>query len=209
MTGATGAIYGIRLLEVLIKAAIETHLVMSQWSKKTIAAETAWKATDVQRLASHSYREDDLAAPIAEHGGMVVAPCSMKSLAAIANGIGESLIHRAAQATLERGDRLILLVREAPLSVIHLGNMLSAAEAGATIMPPVPAFYARPKTIDEIVDHTVGRMLDLLGVPHELVRRWGERRSPPSSTRAKRHSALEPEATSHRRERDHGDSGSI
>jgi 4-hydroxy-3-polyprenylbenzoate decarboxylase len=180
MTGATGAIYGIRLLEALAGRDVETHLVISRWADRTIVAETAWKPDDVRRLADHVWGEDELDAPIA-HGetdtrGMIVAPCSMKSLAAIANGITENLIHRAAEVTMKENRRLLLLVREAPLSVIHLENMLRVAKAGAIVMPPVPAFYARPKSLDEMVDHTVGRMMDHFAVDHELVRRWGERR---------------------------------
>jgi len=180
MTGATGAIYGIRLLEALEASQVETHLVISGWAEKTIVAETSWRPAEVRRLADHVYAEGDLDAPPGREGfaarGMVVAPCSMKSLAAIANGIVENLIHRAAELALEERRRLLLLVRESPLSVIHLENMLRVARAGALVMPPVPAFYAKPRTLDDMVDHTVGRMLDHFDVPHELVRRWGERR---------------------------------
>lgn len=180
MTGATGAIYGIRLLEALAARGVPTHLVISRWADATIVAETSRKPAEVRRLADHVYEEDQLDAVIAFDGtdtrGMLVAPCSMKSLAAIANGITENLIHRAAEVTLKEGRRLLLLVREAPLSVIHLENMLRVAKAGAIVMPPVPAFYAKPKSIDDIVDHTVGRMLDHLAVDHEMVHRWGERR---------------------------------
>lgn len=180
MTGATGAIYGIRLLEALSASGVETHLVISAWAERTIVAETAWKPAEVRRLADHVYAEGDLEAPPGREGfasrGMVVAPCSMKSLAAIANGITENLIHRAAELALEEQRRLLLLVRESPLSVIHLENMLRVARAGALVMPPVPAFYAKPKTLNDMVDHTVGRMLDHFDVGHELVRRWGERR---------------------------------
>lgn len=180
MTGATGAIYGIRLLEALGAAGVETHLVISEWAEKTIVAETSWKPAEVRRLADHVYAEGELDAALATEElatrGMLVAPCSMKSLAAVANGIIENLIHRAAEVTMKEGRRLLLLVREAPLSVIHLENMLRVAKAGAIVMPPVPAFYAKPKTLDDMVDHTVGRMLDHFEVPHELVRRWGERR---------------------------------
>lgn len=180
ITGATGAIYGIRTLEVLRAEAIETHLVVSRWAEKTIAAETSWKPSDVRALADHVYSEDDLDAPPASGDlltrGMIVAPCSMKSLAAVAHGITENLVHRAAEVSLMEGRRLLLLVRESPFSVIHLENMLAVAKAGAIVMPPVPAFYARPRSLDEMVDHTVGRMLDHFGVGHDLVRRWGERR---------------------------------
>lgn len=180
MTGATGAIYGIRLLEALREAGPETHLVISEWAERTIVAETTWKPVDVRALADHVYDEGELDAPPASGtflaAGMVIAPCSMKSLAAIANGISHNLIHRAADVTLKEGRKLILLVRESPLSVIHLENMLRVARTGGVIMPPVPAFYAKPASLDEMVDHTVGRILDHFGVPHELVRRWGEKR---------------------------------
>lgn len=180
MTGATGAIYGIRLLEALAERGVETHLVISRWADATIVAETSWRPTAVRALADHVYGEDELDAPIAHEDlatrGMLVAPCSMKSLAAIANGITENLIHRAAEVTIKEGRRLLLLVREAPLSVIHLENMLRVARAGAIVMPPVPAFYAKPASLDDMVDHTVGRMMDHFAVDHELVRRWGERR---------------------------------
>jgi 4-hydroxy-3-polyprenylbenzoate decarboxylase len=178
ITGATGVIYGIRLLEVLREGPVETHLVMSTWAERTIVAETAWRPEDVRELATFAYDEHDLSPPLAtgtfQTDGMVVAPCSMKSLALIANGISESLIHRAAQIHLEERRKVLLVVRESPVSVIHLENMLKAARAGAMILPPVPAFYARPRSIEEMVDHTVGRLLDHFGIGHDLVRRWGE-----------------------------------
>jgi len=176
MTGASGAIYGIRLLEALRDEPVETHLVMSQWARKTIAWETDYRATAVAKLATVVYAEDEMGAPIASGSfptdGMVVAPCSMKSLAAIATGYCENLIHRAADVALKERRTLVLLVREAPLSIIHLENMLRAARAGAIVSPPVPAFYARPRSIEEMVDHTVGRLLDHFGVERGLVRRW-------------------------------------
>jgi 4-hydroxy-3-polyprenylbenzoate decarboxylase len=180
MTGATGAVYGIRLLEVLRDAGVQTHLVMSLWAERTIVAETDRKPVEVARLATKVWTEHDLTAPIASASfptrGMVVAPCSMRSLAAVATGMSENLIHRAADATLEARGKLVLLVRESPLSVIHLENMLRAARAGAVIAPPMPAFYARPRRLDEMVDHTVGRVLDQFGLELSLVRRWGQRR---------------------------------
>jgi len=180
MSGATGAIYGIRLLEVLQEIGVETHLVVSRWADATILAETSYKPAGVRALAGHVHEEDDLASPLAEPSlataGMVVAPCSMRTLATIANGLAENLLQRAAEIHLQERRRLTLLVRESPLSVIHLDNMLRVAKAGAVVAPPVPAFYARPRTLDEMVDHTVGRVLDQLGVEHERIRRWGERR---------------------------------
>jgi 4-hydroxy-3-polyprenylbenzoate decarboxylase len=182
MTGATGAIYGVRLLEALRHVPVETHLVVSRWAETTIAAETAWKVRQVRELADVSYDEDDLGAPLSSGSfataAMVVAPCSMHTLAAVANGISGNLIQRAAEVHLQEQRKLVLLVRESPMSVIHLENMLRVARAGAIIAPPVPAFYARLESLDDMVDHTVGRVLDLVGVEHHLVRRWGERRRP-------------------------------
>lgn len=184
MTGATGAIYGIRLLEALRATTVETHLVISRWAQTTILAETRWKPQEVQDLADRVWDEADEESPLASGSfptdGMVVAPCSMKSLAAIAHGFSENLIHRAADVAIKEGRKLVLVVREAPLSVIHLENMLRLARAGVVIVPPVPAFYTRPATLDEVVDHTVGRILDQFGVEHHLVRRWGERRGRPA-----------------------------
>jgi 4-hydroxy-3-polyprenylbenzoate decarboxylase len=181
MTGATGAIYGIRLLEVLREVEVETHLVVSRWAEATIKAETDRRVDDVRALASVVYDEDDLAAPPASSAfvtaGMVVAPCSMRTLAAVANGLSDNLVQRAAAVHLQEGRRLLLLARESPLSVIHLENMLRVAKAGAVVAPPVPAFYAKLHSLDEMVDHTVGRALDQLGVEHERIRRWGERRA--------------------------------
>jgi len=181
MTGATGAIYGIRLLEVLRELEVETHLVVSRWAEATIKTETDRRVDDVRALASVVYDEDDLAAPPASSGfvtaGMVVAPCSMRTLAAVANGLSDNLVQRAAAVHLQEGRRLVLLARESPLSVIHLENMLRVAKAGAVVAPPVPAFYAKLHSLDEMVDHTVGRALDQLGVEHERIRRWGERRA--------------------------------
>lgn len=182
MTGATGAIYGVRLLEALRDADVETHLVVSRWAETTISAETEWKARQVRELADVSYDEEDMVAPLASGSfatsAMIVAPCSMHTLAAVANGISANLIQRAAEVHLQERRRLVLLVRESPLSVIHLENMLRVARAGAVVAPPVPAFYARLGSLEDMVDHTVGRVLDQIGVEHQLVRRWGERRQP-------------------------------
>ena len=181
MTGATGAIYGIRLLEVLRELEMETHLVVSRWAEATIKTETDWRVADVRALAGAVHDEDDLSAPPATSAfataGMVVAPCSMRTLAAVANGITDNLVQRAAAVHLQEGRRLLLLARESPLSVIHLENMLRVAKAGGVVAPPVPAFYAKLHSLDEMVDHTVGRALDQLGVEHERIRRWGERRA--------------------------------
>jgi 4-hydroxy-3-polyprenylbenzoate decarboxylase len=181
MTGATGAIYGIRLLEVLRDLDVETHLVVSRWAEATIKTETDRRVDDIRALATVVYEEDDLAAPPASSAfvtaGMVIAPCSMRTLAAVANGLSDYLVQRAAAVHLQEGRKLLLLARESPLSVIHLENMLRVAKAGAVVAPPVPAFYAKLHSLDEMVDHTVGRALDQLGVEHERIRRWGERRT--------------------------------
>jgi 4-hydroxy-3-polyprenylbenzoate decarboxylase len=181
MTGATGAIYGVRVLETLRDLGVETHLVVSRWAETTIRTETDRRPEDVRALATAVYDEDDLAAPPASSAfataGMIVAPCSMRTLAAVANGLSDNLIQRAADVHLKEGRKLVLLVRESPLSVIHLENMLRVAKAGAVVAPPVPAFYAKLRSLDDMVDHTVGRALDQLGVEHERIRRWGERRA--------------------------------
>jgi 4-hydroxy-3-polyprenylbenzoate decarboxylase len=179
MTGASGAIYGIRLLEALQNEPIEVHLVMSEWARKTIAWETDYRTAAVAKLAHRVHPDDDMGAEIGSGSflteGMIVAPCSMKSLAAIANGLSGNLIHRAADVALKEHRKLLLLVRETPLSVIQLENMLRVARAGAIVSPPVPAFYSRPKTLDEMVDQTVGRVLDQFDIELGLVRRWDGR----------------------------------
>jgi flavin prenyltransferase len=180
MSGATGAIYGIRMLELLREIGVESYLVVSRWADATILAETSYKPAAVRALATYAYEEDDLSAPLADPSlptaGMIVAPCSMRTLAAIANGFNDNLLQRAAEIHLQDRRKLTLLVRESPLSAIHLDNMLRVARAGAIVAPPVPAFYARPRSLEEMVDHTVGRALDQLGVEHDQIRRWGERR---------------------------------
>jgi 4-hydroxy-3-polyprenylbenzoate decarboxylase len=181
MTGATGAIYGIRILELLREVGVETHLVVSRWADATILTETDWKPAEVRALADRAWDEDDLSSPLAEGevatAGMIVSPCSMRTLAAIANGFCDNLIQRAAEHHLAERRRLVLLARESPLSAVHLENMLRVARAGAIVAPPVPAFYARLRSLDDMVDHTVGRALDQLGVEHDRIRRWGERRA--------------------------------
>lgn len=179
MTGATGAIYGVRILELLHEIGVETHLIVSRWAETTILTETDRRPGDLRGLATHVWEEEDLSSPLAEGAlataGMIVAPCSMRTLAAIANGFCDNLIQRAAETHLAERRRLVLLVRESPLSVVHLDNMLRVARAGAVVAPPVPAFYARLRSLDEMIDHTVGRALDQLGVEHDRIRRWGER----------------------------------
>ena len=175
MTGATGMLYGVRLLERLRGAGVETDLILSRAAVLTLHAETDIKLQAVQALATRVHSVRDIAAEIASGScsfdAMVVVPCSAKSLAMIAHGYAENLIGRAADVTLKEHRKLILVFRETPLSRIHLQNLLAVHDAGATIVPPVPSFYHRPATIDEIVEDTVGRLLDLLGVVHGG-RRW-------------------------------------
>jgi 4-hydroxy-3-polyprenylbenzoate decarboxylase len=168
LTGATGTIYGVRLLERLKATDIETHLVMSRWGARTLVHETSYTPNQVQALASVVHPVNDQGAAIASGSfltmGMVIAPCSARTLAAIAHGFGDNLIHRAADVVLKERRKLVLVVREAPLSEIHLENMLKLSRMGVVICPPVPAFYSRPKSLDEMVDQSVSRILDQLGI---------------------------------------------
>ncbi len=178
ITGASGAIYGVRLLEALHgRPGVETLLVVSRAAQLILPQETGRALPELQALATHTFANDDLAAPIASGSyrtdGMVVAPCSIKTLSALANSYADTLIARAGDVALKERRRLILLVRETPLHAGHLRLMLSLAELGAVILPPVPAFYTRPATIDDIVDHTIGRVLDQLGLEHDLYEPWG------------------------------------
>ena len=176
MTGATGSIYGVRLLERLREIGVETHLVISKWGIRTLLHETPYTKDQVEALADVAYQPADMGAAISSGSfqvdGMIVAPCSVKTLAAIAHGYGESLVHRAADVTLKERRRLVLSVREAPLSDIHLENMLKLSRMGAVMLPPMPAFYTNPRTLDDIVDHTVSRMLDQFGLEAPGAVRW-------------------------------------
>jgi len=177
ITGATGTIYGVRLLEVLRKqAGIETHLVISRPGKRTLVEETDWSVAEVEALATQRYDSNDIGASIASGSfrtaGMVIAPCSIKTAAAVAACHSENLIARAADVTLKEGRPLIMLVRETPLHVGHLKCMLALAEMGAVVLPPMPAFYNRPRELDDIVNHTIARVLDRLGLPQNLVPEW-------------------------------------
>lgn len=178
ITGASGVILGIRLLEVLRSMAVEVHLVISPAAKATIAQETTWKISDVLALAEVVHNHADIGASIASGSfttsGMVVAPCSMKTLSGIANSYAEDLISRAADVTLKEGRPLLLVVRETPLHRGHLRLMSLAAEAGAIIFPPVPAFYARPQSMQEVIDNLVGRILSRLGFENDLYLKWKE-----------------------------------
>lgn len=177
ITGASGAIYGVRLLERLRELPIETHLVVTRWARVTIEHETPYSFAQVKALADATYGENDQAAPISSGSfltrGMVIAPCSTKTLAAIATGFSYNLVCRAADVVLKERRSLVLAVRETPLSSIHLRNMLTLSDLGATIFPPAPAFYHRPKEIAEIVDQTVLRILDQFDFGLEASSRWG------------------------------------
>jgi len=181
MTGATGTIYAIRLLELLRDAEIETHLVMSKWAARTLVEETSWTVDEVRALAAYPHAVTDQGAPIASGSfvtlGMIIAPCSMRTLAAIAHGFGDNLIHRAADVVLKERRRLVLAVRETPLSEIHLENMLKLTRMGAVIAPPLPAFYSHPRTIDDVVDFSAARLLDQLGIHVDARERWGVARA--------------------------------
>jgi len=178
MTGASGAIYGIRLLEELRKQKVETHLLLSHWAEATLTAETAYSLEAVKFLADQVHDVNNLTAPIASGtfptDGMVVVPCSMKTLAGIACGYSANLLTRAAEVTIKEGRRLILVARETPLSPIHLENMLKLARLGVTILPPIPAFYTLPKSVDDLVTQTVGRILEQLQLESPSLKRWGE-----------------------------------
>jgi 4-hydroxy-3-polyprenylbenzoate decarboxylase len=176
ITGATGSIYGVRILERLREAGVESHLIVTRWGARTLLHETPYSKEQVESLATQSYNASDMGAAISSGSfktdGMIVAPCSAKTLGAIANGYGDNLVHRAADVTLKERRRLVLALREAPLSDIHLENMLKLSRMGAVVMPPVPAFYTMPQTVDDIVDHSVARLLDLFGVEVKGAARW-------------------------------------
>jgi 4-hydroxy-3-polyprenylbenzoate decarboxylase len=177
ITGATGAIFGIRLLDALRGHKVETHLIISKWGAHTLAEETSYSLDRVRQLATYSYQATDQGAPVSSGSflttGMVVAPCSVRTLAAIASGQGDNLIHRAADVILKERRKLVLLVRETPLNEIHLENMLKLSRMGVVILPPVPAFYNHPRSLEAMVDHVVMRTLDQFGIHTDLVERWG------------------------------------
>ena len=177
ITGATGVIYGIRLLEVLSSVeGIETHLIISDAAEKNIKYETDWKIEDINALANFHYSINDTGACLAsgsfKREGMIIAPCTVKSMSALANSYTENLLLRAGDVTLKERRKLVLLVRETPLHIGHIRNMERLSEMGAIIMPPVPAFYHKPKTIQDIIDHTIGKTLDIFGIEHNLFQRW-------------------------------------
>jgi 4-hydroxy-3-polyprenylbenzoate decarboxylase len=176
ISGATGIVYGIRLLEALRTAGVESHLVVTRPGLMTLGYETDITRDELYARADHVYAANDVGAAIASGSmltlGMIVAPCAIKSAAEIATGATQTLLTRAADVTLKERRRLVLLVRESPLHTGHLRTLTAASEAGAIVMPPMPAFYPRPETIEDMIDHTVGRALDLFGITHDLVARW-------------------------------------
>jgi 4-hydroxy-3-polyprenylbenzoate decarboxylase len=176
ISGASGIVYGVRILQVLQHSAIETHLVMSDSARMTLATELDMSVKEVESLASEVHNAKNIGATISSGSfktmGMVVAPCSIKSLSEIAYGMTSGLLSRAADVVLKERRRLVLLIRETPLHSGHLRTMLQASENGAILMPPVPALYARPQSIDDMVNHTVGRCLDLFDIETDLVKRW-------------------------------------
>ena len=183
ITGATGAVYGVRLLQQLAATkGIETHLVISDAANLTLHQEVGMQRRDVEALADVVHRNRDVGASIAsgsfQSDGMIVAPCSMKTLAAVALGLSDNLIARAADVVLKERRRLVLMVRETPFNLAHLRNMTAVTEMGGIIFPPLPSFYHRPATIEEMVDHTVARVIDLFGVEHTLAPRWAGMKPP-------------------------------
>lgn len=177
ITGATGVVYGIRLLEVLSSINdIETHLIISEAGEMNIEGETDRKTEDIKKLASFSYDIRDVGARLAsgsfQRDGMIIAPCTVKTMSALANSYTENLLIRSGDVTLKERKKLVLLVRETPLHIGHIRNMEKLCEMGAIIMPPVPAFYHKPKTIQDIIDHTIGKTLDMFDIKHNLFQRW-------------------------------------
>jgi 4-hydroxy-3-polyprenylbenzoate decarboxylase len=179
ISGASGVTYGVRMLEVLRETDFETHLIISDAGRLNIKIETSYKPADVEAMADLVYDHKDMAAPPSSGSfltaGMVVVPCTIKSLSGIANSYNENLLVRTADVTLKEKRKLVLVVRETPLHVGHLRLMTQAAEMGAHILPPVPSFYHQPETIADIIDQTIGKVLDFMGIEHDLFRRWGEK----------------------------------
>lgn len=180
ITGASGVIYGVRLLELLRDTGYETHLIISEAGKLNIGIETGYKVDDVLAMADVSYGNHDIAAPVASGSfltaGMIVAPCTIKTLSGIVNLYSENLMVRAADVCLKENRKLALVVRETPLHKGHLRLMAQAADMGAYILPPVPSFYHHPKTVQDIIDQTVGKIFDCMGIDHNLFQRWGEKK---------------------------------
>jgi len=176
ITGATGTIFGVRLLQMLHGSGVETHMVLSKWAARTLVHETDYTIEQVQNLATHNYPLGDQGAAISSGSfvtlGMVIVPCSMRSLAAIANGLADNLIHRAADVILKERRKLVLVVRESPLHEIHLENMLKLSRMGVVILPPVPAFYNHPQNLDDMINHVTMRILDQFDIHLDVMNRW-------------------------------------
>lgn len=176
ITGATGTIFGVRMLQMLHGSGVETHLVLSKWAARTLVHETPYTVKDVQDLATKSYAATDQGAAISSGSfvtlGMVIAPCSMRTLAAIAHGLGDNLIHRAADVVLKEKRKLVLVVRESPFNEIHLENMLKLARMGVVILPPVPAFYNNPQNLDDMINHVAMRVIDQFDIHLDVMNRW-------------------------------------
>jgi flavin prenyltransferase len=177
ITGSSGVLYGIRMLEVLQKLGVETHLVLSNWGERNIRIETRKTVDYVKSLSSRTYDNSNMAAPISSGSfrteGMTIVPCSMKTVSSIANGYEDNLISRAAGVCIKESRKLVLVPRETPLSAIHLRNMLRLCKIGVIILPAMPGFYHKPRTIEELADHLVGKVLDQFGIEHNIFKRWG------------------------------------
>lgn len=176
ITGATGTIFGVRILQMLYGSGVETHLIMSKWAARTLVHETSHSVQEVQALATHAYKLGDQGAAVSSGSftnlGMVIVPCSMRTLAAIAHGLGDNLIHRAADVVLKERRKLVLVVRESPFNDIHLENMLKLSRMGVTILPPLPAFYNHPQNLDDLINHITMRILDQFEIHLDVVNRW-------------------------------------
>ena len=177
LTGSSGVIYGIRFLQALSKLGIETHLVLSKWARKNIEIETDERIEEILKMVSYSYNETDMAAAISSGSfrtnGMVIIPCSMKTMSSIANGYDDNLISRAASVTIKENRKLVIVPRETPLSKIHLSNMLKLSEIGVIILPAMPGFYHKPKTIEDLIAHIIGKILDQFEIKNNAFTRWG------------------------------------
>jgi 4-hydroxy-3-polyprenylbenzoate decarboxylase len=177
LTGSSGVIYGIRFLQALSKLGIETHLVLSKWARKNIEIETDERIEEILKIVSYSYNETDMAAAISSGSfrtnGMVIIPCSMKTMSSIANGYDDNLISRAASVTIKENRKLVIVPRETPLSKIHLSNMLKLSEIGVIILPAMPGFYHKPKTIEDLIAHIIGKTLDQFEIKNNAFTRWG------------------------------------
>lgn len=177
MTGSSGIVYGVRMLEVLKRCNVDVHLIMTEWAKKCLALETDFDLNHVKSLAGSHSEDSNMAASVSsgtyKTDGMIIIPCSMKTLSSIANGYEETLVARAAGVTIKESRKLVIVPRETPLTSIHLENMLKLARTGVVILPAMPGFYNRPKNVDDLINHVVGKCLDQFGIEHDLFKRWG------------------------------------